>query len=235
MTVDELWDVISPIAHGVANRFGTMYRKHGAEAGDFFNEHYIWVHEHVDMLTEKFEDMEPRHFERFVARCVENESRDYARDIKAQASGYERRDESWYGWREIKTLLSAVFDPDAWLNPPQSEGRTVKAPAEGNNWVTTLADVKAGFQKLDAEDQVLLRAFHEAGLPNKQVADAWKLTESAMSYRHERALKRLSRELGGERPSPERRGDQYDPWRGRRSITTAHARAITDNQYEESA
>ena len=232
-TTTEHWDLISGIAYEVANRFASRGRKYGAEGDDFYQEFWLWSAGKSDLIAEKAEELDERGFERFIGRCLENEARDYLRDIKSQALGYHRDDEYFFSRGEMTYLLESVFDPEAWLNPPQSEGRSTKAPAEGNNWVTTLADVRAGFDKLGAEDQVLLRAFHEEGHPNNEVADALGITESACSYRHHRAIKRLVEHLGGEKPRPERPGDQYDPWRGRHAIPNRQARAMTDNYYEE--
>ena len=164
---------------------------------------------------------------------MSNECRDYMRDIRSQALGFERRDEFFYSRGEVKALLPAMFDPEKWLDPPQSAGRTAKAPSEGNNWLATLSDLSRAFDQLEVADQVLLRSFHQFGRTNKEMSDAEGITDSTMSYRHDRAVKRLVDLLGGELPRPSRAGSQHDPWRGRHAITTAHAVAITANQYEE--
>ena len=154
-TFEEFLPVVQPIVEQVASEYGRKTWRHGATNEDYSQELYCYLIENEQQVAEWLAEYEPKQFERFLARVLRNECKDYARDIKAQALGFERRDEFFYSRGEVKALLPAVFDPEAWLNPPQSEGRTEKRPSEGNNWATTLADVAAALDKLDAEDQVI--------------------------------------------------------------------------------
>ena len=222
-----------PLVESIASRYGARHRVHGAEGADFAQELYIWLWENQGRVLEWAEEYESKHFDRHIAKVLENECKDYARDIKAQALGHQRNDEWFYSRGELKALLPAVFDPEAWTNPPQSDGRSPSRPAEGNNWATTLADISRAFDQLNVADQVLLRSFHEDDRSNKELAEAHGVTEQTMSYRHDRAVKRLLDLLGGEIPRPARAGSSTDPWRGRHAVTNASARAYQDNLYEE--
>lgn len=234
MNFETLWETLEPTAISVANRYGSKCARYGADREDFLQELTVWVFQNMELLTTKAEEIgDDAQFIRWVARAFDNEARDYRRDIKSQSLGYERRDEFFFSRGEVKALLPAMFDPEAWLNPPQSDGRTAKTPAEGNNWATTLADLSSAYDKLDGPDRVLLAYFHKDGFTNKELSEAYEVTESTMSYRHDMAVKRLVDHLGGELPRPSRPSHQYDPWRGRHAVSNAAARAYQDSLYEE--
>ena len=231
-----LLDSVAPMVQQIAGEFGRTNRVHGADAEDFVQELWCWVLENEEQVLEWLdpEVTDPKVGEKMLAKSLRNECRDYAVDIKSQALGYERADLHWYSKGEVRSLLPTVFNPDAWEEPPMSEGRSTKAPSEGGNWLATLADIAQAFGKLPAEDQNLLRAFHERGWTNKMMADGEHVSEQLMSYRHDRAVSRLVKILGGEKPRPMREQfDKRDPWRGRHSISNSTARVYQQKAYED--
>lgn len=221
------------VVDSVANEYGRKFYRYGADREDFSSEFVAWMIEHQDKLERFIEDHGPEKFPSYLARCLRNEGSDYGIDIKAQATGYERSDVYFYNTGDLKALLPSVFDEEAWTNPPDtSDGRSTKSPAEGNNWVTTLADIAGGVKRLSGEDRDLLSSLHKYGWTNKELAEFHGITEAAMSARHTAALKRLQKELGGRRPHM--RTHDYDHvWRGRHAITNSHARALQSSYYEE--
>lgn len=234
MTFDDIYFRAQPIVAQVANEFARKFHGFGADNHDFGQEFLVWMVKNEDMLVRQFEELGDERFDRYLARCLRNEASDYGLDIKAQALGYERQDLYFYSIGEVKVLLDCVFDRKKWLEPPQSDGsRSAKRPAEGNNWVTTLADVADAFSKLKLEDQELLRDHHERGWNNRELAKLSGVSESVQSYRHGAACKRLLDKLGGPAPKPMRRSETDPMWRGRRAITNATARAITSGHYDE--
>lgn len=234
MSVNDLLEDYGPVIHAVAAEGGRQFWKYGADREDFSQELMVWVLDNNDWLTERRAEMDDDdQFSKFLARCLRNEVLDYGLDIRAHAGGQDRQTAFWYTKNELAALLPSMFDPEAWLNPPASDGKSVSDPALGNNWVATLSDVSLAFSRLDLGDQTLLRAFHEEGVRNKDLAEMYDVTEATMSYRHTQALKRLLGNLGGEKPRHMRPDNKYDPWRGRRAVSNAAARALTDNQYEE--
>jgi hypothetical protein len=124
-----------------------------------------------------------------------------------------------------------MFDPDAKINPPQydTDERSKRDPAHGNNWLVTLADVEVGYNRLSYEDQNLLALFHRDGYRNKDLAAEWDLTEAQMSWRHTRAVERLLDHLGGPKPTKSKEGD---PFKGRTAISNAGARLRTRAEYD---
>lgn len=233
MTFRDLYDRYQNLVAAIANEYGRKGYTFGADSNDFGQEFYLWIVANQERLAEKFEELGEERFEKYLARCLRNEGKDYLVDIKAQSLGYERRDLAWYTVNELKKLLDCVFDEQAWHEPPKSDGRSTKAPAEGGNWITTLADVAGALKKIPTVDQELLRDLHERGWTNGELADLHNVSDQVMSYRHGAACKRLLEQLGGERPAPMRQSATDPAWRGRRAVTNAAARAMTSSDYEE--
>lgn len=234
---ESLWIEYEPIVHTVAYEFGNKGHRYGAHADDFRQEFVAWMLDNERKLSAKrdtFED--PDAFGRYLAQALRNEGSDYLVDIRDQAGGQPRRGAYWYSTGELKYLLPSMFDPEKWLHPPQGDGSSTRGknvPSEGNNWVTTLADVSRGFMALSDEDQNLLRRIHQHGEMNKTLAAEADISEASMSYRHTSVLKRLQNKLGGPKPKVMRPDEAHDPWRGRHAVTNAHARAMTNSYYDE--
>jgi DNA-directed RNA polymerase specialized sigma24 family protein len=230
--MNDLLEMLNPMVAQIANEFARTYRTHGAGAEDFRQEMYLWVAENEykaaawldPELTPEADGV------RLLARALRNRCKGYGVNVKAQALGYEVSDLHWYTKGEVRALLPLMFNESAWHEPPRSEGRTAKSPAEGGNWIATLADVAQAFKRLDSEDQHILRRFHEDGWTNRLTAEAEGVSEASMSRRHDRAVSRLVGLLGGERPEGLA---ARDPWKGRRAVTNSAARAYQSAVYEE--
>lgn len=234
---DELITTIGPIVESVAADMSRRYRQFGLGQDDASQEGWLWAFDHPRRVIEWFdpEITEPRTGERLLARTLRNELHDIGETLKAQAVGYSRDDLSYYSRTMLRELLSSVFDPDAWLHPEQGDGerRGRGAPAEGGNWVATLADISRAVEKLDAEDRDLLRMFHEEPVwKNKDAAAYFSISEQTMSYRHDRAIGRLVTALGGPKPRPQH-DTECNHWAGRHAVSNAAARSVQDSYYEE--
>ena len=194
----------------------------------------MWMLDNTGKMAEREHEFEdPDRFKRWVAKTLRNTCIDYLAKMADQAGANDRSHFYWYTVPELKVLLGYMFDPEAKLNPPQYDGddRSKRDPAHGNNWLTTLADVESAYNKLSLEDQNLLALFHKDGRRNKDLAAEWNLTEAQMSGRHTRVVERLLDHLGGPKPEPAKA--EGEPFRGRKSISNAAARALTSAAYEE--
>ena len=226
-------DILLPIA----GDFGRRYRRWGVETEDVAQELRIWVFRH----PQKIEDWESGDLEgadKLVARSLRNEASRYCQQMKAQYLGYSYDDLTFYSRNELKTLLDAMFDREAWSEPPVSEdgGRSPRDPATGGNWIAMLADVSRAFDQLSTHDKELLRRFHLDRMTNVMLAELAGVSPQAMSAKHHKALNRLLKLLGGDRPKsthdePECECEQYIGFR--RIVSNAAARAIQDSYYEE--
>ena len=237
MTVDLM--EFSPVIESAAAEYAGRYRKYGCDRGDMSQAAWVWLLQHKHKVADWFEEddeVAPRR----LARAVRNAMHDAGEDSKAQHLGYSREDLKFYRKGEVAALLDVVFDPESWLEKPVPDGGRVAPsdPATGGNWTAGLADVSLAFDKLDAEDQEMLLAFHRDKISNNEMADRHDISHQVMSYRHDRALKRMVEHLGGFAPAPVH-DDECDhgtgqPWpSGRRAMSNAAARALTQSQYED--
>lgn len=225
---------LEPMVQTLAHVFAANNRAYGADAEDFAQEMRLWIVAHESKLAEWFEsgELEEKHALRKTVKALRNECRDYAVDIKAQSVGYHRSDLYYYTKGELRNLLPAMFNREEWLHPPQSDGRTTKALAEGNNWIATLSDLARAFDTLGAEDRNLLHALHGDGWTQRMYAEMTQTPESSVSYRHDRAVHRLNKALGEDAPRPARKQSTRDPWRGRHAVSSARARYDVEKGYD---
>lgn len=221
-----LLESLEPMILAIAAEFGRRHRVHGADHEDFAQSLRLWAWQNQATLEEWSVEKEPEDFERYVARVLRNEALDLGVDIKAQAVGYKRDDLTWYSKGELRQLLPSVFDAEKWHEPPQSDGRSVKSYAEGNNWVAILSDVSRAYDSLEKDDREILFAFHAEDHTNKMLAERQGISEQLMSYRHDKAIDRLLTALGGPRPQM-----RDDLWSGRRAVGNAQAAAMTKATY----
>lgn len=225
-------EILVPIAVDYSRKF----RKFGAEAQDIAQELRLWVFKHPEKIAawEQLDDGA----DKLVARTLRNEAQRFCQQTKATYLGYSVDDLSFYSRGELKVLLDCIFDDQAWLEPPVSDdgGRSRRDPATGGNWIAMLADVARAYDSLAREDRELLACFHREHMTNVMLAELNGVTPQAMSARHQKALNRLLKQLGGERPHYTH--DRPDCECGeivgsRNAISNAAARAMTTNQYDE--
>lgn len=230
----DFYDDYEAIVAQVANEYGRRYRNH-ADREDFVQECWLWLAEHPAKLAEF---LEHDHADKLIARTLRNHCYDAGEQLKAQHLGYSRDDLTYYGKGMLRELLPILWDDEAWTEPPVADGpRGGGDPATGGNWLATLADVSRAFDELSEEDRNLLIGFHRDGIRNKDMAELSGVTEQVMSYRHDAAVGRLQRLLGGPRPQPQHDADCEHEYRwgvGRRAMSNAEARATQQNYYEES-
>lgn len=195
-----------------------------------------WVIRHQSGKIKRYRDEnDDGGFERIVGFVLYDEANIYARKEKAARLGYSAADEFFYAKATIEDLLSAMFDRDAWMNPPTEHGnaRSGRALNEGNNWLATLADIGRAYDLLDEKDRQVLALKFKHDISRTKLSEMWQLSPKGADHRVESAVKRLWRNLGGPKwLAPEERERSGGTIGQRRVISNAHARAITDNQYE---
>ena len=238
--IADIYDTVLPIIAGTCIETAKRYGTYGLDRAEAEQECWLWIGEHPAKLEEWME-AEPEKWTRLLARTLRNEMRDYGEKCKAEALGYHIDDLVYYSKKQLPPLLEAVFNESAWIHPETSGDEPARRgagdAATGGNWVATLADVSRAVDLLKQEDRDILKMFHEPPVwTNKDAAKYLGLSEQVMSYRHDRALGRLLRELGGPKPWPGHDGDCDHPFRGmgkRAVYSNAAARAMQSGYYDE--
>lgn len=114
----------------------------------------------------------------------------YARREKAARSGYTGDDEVFYAMRVIRELLPQAMSttPDVLPGVDDREGsKPPKGTAHAFEYETAIADLRAAYQTLPADERDLLHDYADGGdVPELDVT---------------RAIRRMQRKLGGRRPT----------------------------------
>lgn len=211
MKFEEFHPLLASTINAIATEYGRKGHWYGASHEDFAQEMVAWLLARQADIGRRFaEDTEEA--TRYAAKCLRNECKDYLTTMKAQASG-DRGSQYDYERDEIKALLPAFFD---------------RADSESlpEHVLDAMADFKRVFNDLPAYDRGVLEAFYWSDYSNKLLAEMHGVSEATMSYRHNRAVLRLQKLLGSTESG-------RDPFKGRRAVSNAAARARTNNQYED--
>lgn len=247
----EMYAYVDGVAHTIARSVSRSYPMVDAE--DLQQEALLWAVSHPAKLQEYLDDADERRCTKMLAESMKNACRDYAVKTRAGERGdVALIDDVFYPLDALKGtgrsvekrgLLHHVFDVDSWTNPekPADDGpRAKRDPAEGNNWLATLADVSSALDKLRAENpdaHLLIESHFHWGLTYEQIGKGLEpaVSRETVSKRMDRAVKKVQELLGGSKP----RKDPAEPsWEDglvgtRRAISNAQARATTENAYDD--
>jgi RNA polymerase sigma factor (sigma-70 family) len=181
------------------------------EKEDVQQELYQWASTRTEYINEQFSETDPaklKHNEQRIAWQMRRVAERYARREKATKSGYQITDEAYYENATLAQLLpfviASVIDgtvleqAQEMLKDGQPRGSS--SPAEGGNLLATLLDIKKGFNKLDEQDQSILRMRYHENFKLAQIAQVLECATSTADRRCTQALRRLQNELGGESP-----------------------------------
>jgi len=191
----------------------TIHRRFRAytERGDLLQEAWAFVLTRADHFNEVLSDeneVQRKWNEKKVAwqirRCLER----YARKEKASKSGYQINDEAYYDTVTIAQLLPFVIKSvisDTALEQSQilvNDGtpRKTPAPAEGGNLLAMLVDIKKAYEKLEKQDQEILRLRYHDNLTLQLIAEYLECAISTADRRCTQALRKLQNNIGGDSP-----------------------------------
>lgn len=200
---------------------------------------------HLWLFTVQNEDrmaeyMSREQGERIVRSILNQEARKWAISERAQVSGYSPEDLTWYSLEQIRLLLPDVYDYEGWQTSGGSgtDGRSSKpvANATGDR-LASIIDVSMALKKLPPEHEDILCRFYHANHTHEQIAEAYGSTPEAIRKRLERIVRAIQGHLGGARPVDpyEAVNGQFDTrTKGRKVVSNATARALTDNAWDGS-
>jgi RNA polymerase sigma factor (sigma-70 family) len=241
-----LYEMADRVAHGVHRSYPMV------EVDDLVQEALMWAVAHPGQLDSHLSQPDTALGAWRIQRSMKNAAREYAVRQRALARGDESLiDDAWYPLDALKGtgrsagkrgLLHHVFDVNSWVNPekPESEVRSRRDPAHGNDWLATLADVSSALDKLKVQNPAgfdLIEAHFHWGLTYEQIGAGLEpaVSRETVSKRMDRAIKKVQEVLGGPRP---KKDPEEDGWENglvgtRRAISNAHARALTGSDYDE--
>jgi RNA polymerase sigma factor (sigma-70 family) len=239
-----LYELAEKVAHTVRRSFPMV------ELEDLIQEGLMWAVAHPGRLENYITDEDVARGTRLIMGAMKNSCRDYARKQRAHLRDGELTDDVWYQMAVLKGtgsrgrgLLHLIYDDESWLYPEnvKPEGERVPTstrpdPAEGNNWLATLSDVKRAVELVPPNDRWYIESHYRHGKTYEVIGRQCNppVSRETVSKRMDRAIKKVQDILGGPKP----RKDPAEPgWSDqlvgtRRAISNAAARALTDNAYE---
>ena len=199
-------DLVTSVVTTVLRR----YRQY-VEKGDLLQEAWAFVLSRAEQFNNSLSDeneVQRKWNEKRVAWQIKRNLERYARKEKAAKSGYQINDEAYYDTVTIAQLLPFViksFVSETALEQSQiliNDGtpRKPSAPAEGGNLLAMLVDIKKAYEKLDKDDQELLRLRYHDNLTLQHIGEYLECHPSTVDRRSNQALRRLQNNIGGESP-----------------------------------
>ncbi len=191
----------------------TIQRRYKAfvEKGDLLQEAWAFVLSRAEQFNELLSDeneVQRKWNEKRIAWQIRRNLERYARKEKAAKSGYQINDEAYYDTITIAQLLPFVIKSvvlDTALEQSQvlvNDGTPKKpsAPSEGGNLLAMLVDIKKGYEKLEKEEQDILRLRYYENHTLQQLAEYLECHFSTADRRCQSALRKLQNEIGGDSP-----------------------------------
>jgi RNA polymerase sigma factor (sigma-70 family) len=213
---DIVWEQIYKIARMSATRSSRMHR--GLVSVDDIYQHLsLWALEHWHKIEEwNTDDSMPYK----LRKTFNNEAQKLVAKERAIKSRSPMSDSFYYTPEVLHELLRDVWTHEGWDSASDMSSEFVSKsskPAEGNNRLALLSDVKQGLSALSDADQELLRnRYFDGGMEFEDLSALYEASEEAMRKRVKRAIIKLQDRLGGEPPV----------WRpGRRRKSNAQAQA----------
>lgn len=224
-----------------ARRVVRQYRHMNVD--DLVQEGRIWCLTHPGKMRNFLYDENPKRGWARMVRTVDAVMNKTARIEKAAREGYDPDDEYFYRIAVLELCLPALWDEVLRREGPSRDDdaddtqRSKRDPSEGNTWTVMVADVQQAWDNADlsGQDRAMLRARYGQGATFADLGRGWQVAASTAQQHIRRAMRKLQKELGGPKPQP---CDGTCPDRSgpgsRHAISNAQARAMLDNQYEES-
>lgn len=170
--------------------------------GDLIGEANLWMLQHMDKVELWRE--QGRHGQNKLRRACKQYCLTVVAAERKRVSRLKTGDLFYYSPSLLSEVLPYIWDPDDWTSSSaaaQEERHAPSRPAEGNNRIAMIVDVRGAFYGLPAEDQRLLTLLYkDGGATYDQVAEWLEVAERTVRRREERVLEKMVERLGGEAP-----------------------------------
>ncbi len=199
-------DLVPSVVTTIHRRFRSY-----TEKADLLQEAWAFTLSRAEQFNELLSDeneVQRKWNEKKVAWQIKRTLERYARREKATKVGYLINDEAYYDTVTISQLLPFVIKSsitDTALEQSQvlvNDGTPKKpsAPAEGGNLLAMLVDIKRAYDKLEQQDQLILRLRYYDNLTLQLIGEYLECAISTADRKCNQALRRLQNIMGGESP-----------------------------------
>lgn len=196
---------------------------------------WLWVTENAARVDDYLNREEG---ERIVRSILNQEARKYAIKERAMSTGYSPDDLTWYSHAMIRNVLPDVFDYEDWQtfgSGGNDRGSKPIANATGDR-LATILDIKGALTKLQKDQVAILREHYGNGVSVDACAIVLGISSEAARKRVDRAVYAIRDQLNGQRQTDpyEAVNGQFDTrTSGRKAMSNAAARKMTDNNWSE--
>ena len=199
MNWDEVkkWDyVVDAVALEYHRKFDIV------EISDLRQNLWLWFVEHPNKLKE-WEAKGEKDAKNLIYKSLRNQAIDYCQKWKAKSVGYDVSDLYYYAPEVVEAILPAVLRQEFGVTHKLNLGRIGRptAPSEGGNMMVLMLEIDYAYYKLSKDDRRILFMKHAQSMDFKEIANVLGLgSEDSARMRHFRAINRLIRKLGGNKP-----------------------------------
>lgn len=172
------------------------------EQEDLVGEAFLWLSSHPKKVTEwrelgrKGENMLRISCKRAALKAVAKE--------RKRITGAEYSDMCFYSTQMIRELMPTIFNVEDWSSSAamSNEPRGQSAPAEGNNRLAMIVDVRAAYHDQATHIQEFLQRMYDNPVPNVEdlIAVEEGVSTKTIQRRDERYLGFMVQYLGGDNP-----------------------------------
>ena len=133
------------------------------ELGDLIGEAYLWMASHYNRVLEWRET--GRHGQNKLRHACKQAGLTAIAKERKRITGTEKGDVFYYTPQIIRELLPSIFDVSDWVSGAMgmsAEPKGPSRPAEGNNRLAMVSDLRSAFYSLPESNRVFLQeVFHE--------------------------------------------------------------------------
>lgn len=197
------WDEVKKWEYIVDSVAIEYHRKFDmVEVSDLRQNLWLWFAEHPNKLKE-WEAKGERDAKNLIYKSLRNQAIDYCQKWKAKTIGYDTSDLYYYDASIVEAILPAVLRQEFGVTHKLNLGRVGRptAPSEGGNVMVFMLEIDSAYWKLSKDDRQILFLRHAQPMDFKEIANILNLgSEDSARMRHNRAINRLIRRLGGHKP-----------------------------------
>lgn len=169
---------------------------------DMIGEANLWMVKHLDKVVHW--RTQNRHGQNKLRHAVRQRCLTIIAKERRRRSGLQPGDIFYYTPAMIRELLPDIWDEDDWVSGNTNNAEEIRSPsrpAEGNNRLAMVADVRSSFYTLSQKDQNFLEDFYRDGGVTKDIMAArLEVTERTVTRRDDRIMEKMVERLGGEPP-----------------------------------
>ena len=172
------------------------------EHDDLVGEAYLWLASHPKKVFE-WRELGRKGENMLRISCKRSALKAVARERK-RISGAEFSDMCFYSTQMIRELMPVIFNVADWSTSSamSNEPRGQSAPAEGNNRLAMIVDVRAAYHDQAMHIQEFLQRMYDNPVPNVEdlIAVEEGVSTKTIQRRDERYLGFMVQYLGGDNP-----------------------------------